>query len=239
VSVRPISEKAAEILFNRFLLQSFPLGGVQLFAPSSFEEFRNGYDARVLSFSSFRELYLQFKAPQYSKGRARFTIRTTAHQHRLLKKYSPRAAYYVFPMFRSLAELNSAQASLQTAADFLKHFVCIEVAALPTEVRFFHYIQPTNHRESPLVRFNTPGDRQPRTALHPVSGDGWLRGSTLLAKFKGGEVGVYRDLTNGYSEVTAKAKRAGQTGNGLDSDDGLSPGEFPVVVRIPVNESTV
>jgi hypothetical protein len=39
-----MSEKAAEILFNRYMLQSFGLGGAQLFAPSSIEEFKNGYD---------------------------------------------------------------------------------------------------------------------------------------------------------------------------------------------------
>lgn len=63
MSERTISEKALEILFNRFLLQCFPLGAVQLFAPTTVEEFRSGYDSRVVGFSSLRELYLQFKAP--------------------------------------------------------------------------------------------------------------------------------------------------------------------------------
>ncbi len=40
MTFRPVSEKAAEILFNRFLLQAFPLGSLELFAPSSAEEFR-------------------------------------------------------------------------------------------------------------------------------------------------------------------------------------------------------
>ena len=56
-------------------------------------------------------------------------------------------------MFRSLAELNSEQAAVRTAADFLKNFVCIDVAALPPEVDFLHYKQPSSHREAPIVKF--------------------------------------------------------------------------------------
>src|SRR5262245_32573423 len=218
-SFRPVSEKAAEILFNRFLLQSFPLGGVQLFAPSSFEEARTGYDARVVGFSSFREIYLQFKAPLYSESRNRFTISPTPHQHRLLQEYSPNTAFYVAPMFRSLAELNSAQAALRTAADLLRNFVCIELTALPPAVDFFHFIQPSSHRESPLVKFKRPEDGPTRTAIHSVGSDGWLRGSTLLAKFKAAEVGAYRDLTN------SKLKHADEATPSALVTDIIDPGE--------------
>lgn len=231
---RPISEKSAEILFNRFLLQSFPLGRVQLFAPTSFEEFRNGYDARVVGFSSFRELYLQFKAPLYSESRARFTVSATAHQHRLLKSYPPRSAYYVAPMFKSLAELNAAQSNLHTAADFLKNFVCIEVAPLPTELDFFHYVQPPSHRESPQVKYKTPGDGQTRTAIHPVNGDGWLRGSTLLTKFKANEIGVRCDLASDYRAAAAKDTLSHQNTDILHVAEGLPSSEFPVLVRTPI-----
>jgi hypothetical protein len=234
VSVRPFSEKTAEILFNRFLLQAFPLGGVQLFAPSSIDECKKGYDTKVTGFLSFRELCLQFKAPLYSESRDRFTISPTPHQHRLLQKlYPSRAAYYVAPMFRSLAELNSAQAAVKTVADFLKNFVCIEIAALPPEVDFFHYIQPSGHRESPLVKFKTPNDGQTRTASHPVNGDGWLRGSTLLAKFKAGRVGVYRDLTNDYAIMAEKTFCELQADIERNPDERLSGAELSVLVRIP------
>lgn len=159
MSARPFSEKTAEILFNRFFLQAFPLGGVQLFAPSSIEELKMGYDTKIARCSSLRELYLQFKAPLYSESRSRFTISPTQHQHRLLRKlYPPHAAYYVAPMFRSLTELNKAQEFVKTAADFLKNFICIEIATLPPQVDFFHYIQPSSHRESPLVKFKIPDD---------------------------------------------------------------------------------
>lgn len=232
-AVRPVSEKAAEILFNRFLLQSFPLGGVQLFAPSSIEEFRNGYDAKIVGFSSLREMYLQFKAPLYSESRARFTISPTPHQHQLLKAYPARSAYYVAPMFKSLAEFNLAQAALETAADFLKNFVCIDVAALPAEVDFFHYIQPTSHRKSPLVKFKMPADGRIRTAMHPVSREGWLRGSTLLAKFKAGEAGVQRDLTDGYYKVVGIGPLAAPTDLMWDAAERLAGPDFGVLVRTP------
>lgn len=236
MSARPFSEKTAEILFNRFLLQAFPLGSVQLFAPSSLDELKKGYDSKVAGFSPLRELYLQFKAPEYSESRARFTISPTPHQHRLLQKlYPSRAAYYVAPMFRSLAELNSAQASVKTVADFLKNFVCIEIATLPPAVDFFHYIQPTSHRESPLVRFKVPDDGQIRTASHPVNGEGWLRGSTLLSKFKAGTVGAHRDLTNDYTRMDGEIACDAQADADLESYERLSASEFGVLVRIPAD----
>jgi hypothetical protein len=232
VSARPVSEKAAEILFNRFLLQSFPLGGVQLFAPSSIDEFRKGYDAKVAGFRSLREVYLQFKAPLYSESRARFRFSPTPHQHRLLQAlYPPRAAYYIAPMFRSLAEFNAAQATVQTAADFLKNFVCIEVAMLPPEIIFLQYIKPSSHRESPCVKFKTPNDGPTRIASHLVRGDGWLRGSTLLDRFKSGKVGVHRDLMNRHAggktfwEAQAKVRS--------DSNESLAGAELGGLVRIP------
>jgi hypothetical protein len=61
--MRPVSEKAAEILFTRFMLQAFPLGKIEIFAPSSAEEFITGYDARFVGEDPFRQIYLQFKAP--------------------------------------------------------------------------------------------------------------------------------------------------------------------------------
>src|SRR5688500_17920528 len=136
---KPVNEKSAEILFNRFLLQAFPLGAIELFAPSSVEEFRRGYDTKIVGLTCFREIYLQFKAPTYSKARARFTIRPTRHQHSLLQAYDIDSAYYVASTFQSLKELNEAQTSLQAEADFLQHFVCIEISHLPAVVDFFHY----------------------------------------------------------------------------------------------------
>lgn len=44
------NEKTTEILFNRYFLQSFRLGEVVLYAPSSREEYEKGYDARLTGF---------------------------------------------------------------------------------------------------------------------------------------------------------------------------------------------
>lgn len=192
MGIRPVSEKAAEILFNRSLLQAFQLGKVQLFAPTSHEEFENGYDAKVVGFTPIRELYLQFKSPTYSNNR--FTIKTTRHQHLRLQRYKSQSAYYVAPMFESLSELNEAQASMKTAADFLKHFICIEVSALEHDVDFFQYIKPASHQKSPLVKYKCARDGKIRIARHDISGDGWLRGSTLLANFRKRAIGACYDL---------------------------------------------
>ncbi|MFT3879956.1 MAG: hypothetical protein QM703_09895 [Gemmatales bacterium] len=194
MSLQPISEKTAEILFNRYLLQSFPLGGVELFAPTSFEEYKNGYDAKFYGTSSFREIYLQFKSPTYSASKARFTISPTTHQHLRLKDYPPRTAFYVAPMITSMAELNAIQASLKSSLDFLKYFICIDANNLPNVVSFLQYEQPTSHRESPRIRYKIPDDGGIRTAQHPIGVEDWLRGNQLQDKFKKGIIGTECNL---------------------------------------------
>ena len=186
--MRPVSEKAAEILFTRFMLQAFPLGHIELFAPSSREEFVTGYDAHFVGPDPFRQLCLQFKAPTYSEFHDRFTIRLTAHQHQLLKTYPANSAFYVAGMFCSLREFNLYQTHLRKAA-FLAHFVCIEVSALPDEVDFFHVTRPSLQRLSPHVTFKVPADGPVQVATHTVTDDGWLRGHVLLEHFRGGALG--------------------------------------------------
>jgi hypothetical protein len=194
MSTRPISEKAAEILFNRYMLQSLPLRSVQLFAPSSIEEFKTGYDAKVVGMSSFREIYLQFKSPYYSEARHRFTISLTPHQHRLLQAFPLESAYYVSPMFRTLAELNAVQSAVTTSVDFLKYYLCIDAVAIPGNVDFIQYICPASHRESPQAQYKTADDGQVRTAQHQVAARAWSRGSTLLNRFRDGRAGAHREL---------------------------------------------
>src|SRR5439155_13409495 len=156
----------------------------------SAEEFVAGYDAKLVGRGFFKELYLQFKAPTYSEHHNRFTIRPTAHQHRLLKEYPPHSAFYVAGMFRSLHELNTHQTHLQRAADFLVNFVCIDVSGLPDAIDFFHFSRPPTNRQSPNIAFKVSADGSTRTATHPVIGRGWLRGSTLLEQFRTGTLGA-------------------------------------------------
>jgi hypothetical protein len=190
MSFRPVSEKAAEILFTRFMLQAFPLGQLELFAPSSAEEFISGYDAKLVGRASFRELYLQFKAPTYSERYDRFTIRPTAHQHRLLKAYPANSAFYVAGMFRSLHDFNTQQTHLHTVADFMARFVCIEVSALPDRIDFFHFFYLSPNSQLLHVACKVPEDGLTRIARHAVSERGWLRGHTLLTNFKADALGV-------------------------------------------------
>ena len=191
MSMLPMSEKAAEILFTWFILQAFPLGRIELFAPSSREEFVKGYDAHCVGSDPFRQLCLQFKAPTYySESHDRFTIHLTSHQHRLLKAYSANSAFYVAGMLPSLREFTLYQTRVLKAADFLAHFVCIEVSALPPEVDFFHLTRPSLHHLLPHVAFKVPADGAVRVAAHTVTECGWLRGDVLLKQFRGGALGV-------------------------------------------------
>lgn len=234
MSKRTISEKSLEILFNRFLLQSFQLGAVQLFAPTSVEEFRSGYDSKIVGFSSLRELYLQFKAPLYSEARDRFTVTPTDHQHALLKAYPPQTAYYVVPTLRSLAELNSAQRDLASASEFLKHFICIEVSTLPSDVSFFQYTKPATHRESLQIAFKTSQDGAVRIAQHPIASDGCQRGNMLLAKFKTGDVGWIPSLTNEGQKRASTLEHDTHRPDIFTVADGLVATDFGVLLRVPM-----
>jgi hypothetical protein len=118
-------------------------------------------------------------------------------------------AYYVASMFRSFTELNEAQVHLQTASDFLKHFVCIEISRLPDVVDFFQYKWPDTHRSSPNLRFKMPGDGCGRTAIHPITGAGWLRGSTLFEKFRAKEIGAIIFSSNADIHRKAPEDRMG------------------------------
>lgn len=203
MSKKPISEKTSEILFNRYLLQAFRLGEMSLYAPSSVEEFKNGYDLKLIGLSSFRELYLQFKAPSYSESRRRFTISVTNHQHRMLKQYPDRTAYYVAHTFTSIKDFIDAQRKLQISMNFLRYFVAIEISSLPDEIAFFQYSQPSSHRESLCIRYKKASDGNSRIARNKIVGSACLRGNQLAEKFKNDCIGTLVQLSNDsdYQEV--------------------------------------
>jgi hypothetical protein len=110
--VYPISEKAAELLFTRYLLQALGLRTAQLFAPSSWQEHDCGYDQRIVGFSRMRQINLQFKSPEYTEPN-RFTIRLSPRQHQILQQKYPQkaASYYVAHMFTSLKAVNEEQSN--------------------------------------------------------------------------------------------------------------------------------
>jgi hypothetical protein len=205
--MRPISEKAAEILFSRSLLQALGLRTAQLFAPSSWEEHQYGYDQSIVGFSAMREINLQFKSPEYTEKGHRFTIYLHTPQHQTLQRRYPqnKAAYYVAHMFASLKACNEAQAdpNLTEARSFLRHFLCIDVRSLPSDARSISYIKPASHRHSPEPSFKTQGDgRSPKDA-HALGVDTWERGSTLFEKLTSGTIGIVRDLSGPHQAPIA------------------------------------
>jgi hypothetical protein len=203
--LKPVSEKTFEILFNKFLLQSFNLGELVLYAPTSYEEFTNGYDTKITGLGSFREIILQFKSPTINKKGDLFTVDITKHQHEVLKDYDNDTAYYVIPTFRSIKELNEIQASIKNATDFLKHCICIDVSSLPEQVDFIHYNKPESHKESPLIKYKTPKDGTAKKAKHSIKGKAWMRGSTLAERFKSNSVGSVVDTNELYEGDNPKA----------------------------------
>ena|SRR5260221_3345366 len=56
------SEKTAELLFTRYFLQAMGLRTVTLLAPTTGQEFLDGYDAKISG--AFCEIVLQFKSPK-------------------------------------------------------------------------------------------------------------------------------------------------------------------------------
>ena len=100
--MKTVSEKGFEILFNRFALSSFKLGELVLYAPTSNEEFTNGYDTKITGLETFREIILQFKSANINKKGDLFTAQITEHQHKILNKYGNDTAYYILPTFETL-----------------------------------------------------------------------------------------------------------------------------------------
>lgn len=205
----PVSEKAAEILFNRHMLQWLGLGKAQLFAPTTPEEFRSGYDAKIVGTDSLRELYLQFKAPNYSERDNRFTFELTPHQHARLLRYPAGSAFYVAGHFASLQQLNVVQSSVGTTEEFLRYYVCVDVSGVPASARSVTFAVPPSHRHSvePGYKDSRHG-KSPKdyAALEPRF---WERGNSLVSRLKQGQVG--RVLTLDYGGEVASDTRAAPT----------------------------
>src|SRR5215471_17558245 len=114
-----------EILFNRYFLQSFGLGQITLYAPSSREEYEKGYDAKLTSSQSFNEIFLQFKRPRVKADQ--FLLSTLPHQHTNLQKRPPNSCYYVGQTFRDMQGFERAKEA-RASRDFLKYFIVIEIS---------------------------------------------------------------------------------------------------------------
>lgn len=206
---KEISERHFEMLFTWAALQDATLGKMGVHAPTSYQEFKNGYDAKMAGAASFREIYLQFKAPHYTKAGRRCRISITPHQHALLQnRYPAKSAYYVFSLIRSLPELNTVHSQLTSASGMLLHYVCVDAAALPAEVSFLHIDIPEDCTDLPKVRYKIPEDEErPRTAEHEVGKKDVLHGKTLMRHFKGKEAG--------YTVKPTKVKKSADVKRGV------------------------
>lgn len=182
------SEKSTEILFNHYLLQMFQPGEISLLAPSTVEEYINGYDTKIISANSFKEMYLQFKSPSYhSDITNKSTIKTSqGHQHRLLKSYPPRTTYYVFHTFKTIADLLDAQKNCNKPEDFLRNYIAVEVSQLPKDMTFMHYIEGIH--KSDIVN---PGYMR---VVYDYIKPQCIRGDKLALLFKNCTIGTWFHL---------------------------------------------
>jgi hypothetical protein len=206
--LKPLPEKTEEMLFSRYFLQGFRLGEVTMYAPSTVEEAKRGYDSQFTGLSGFRELYLQFKAPAYSERQRRFTINTTKPQHQRLLRYPSHTAYYLTHTFSSLEECTAAQRNVREAVNFLRHFLAIDIASLRDDVASFRYLKPPSHRESPQITYTCTTNR---TKHLKVGNDGWLRGNQLVEKFKDGSIGALVRLVTDQEKPSEPRSHLGST----------------------------
>tara|TARA_B100001971_G_C18028376_1_gene451221 strand:- start:12 stop:737 length:726 start_codon:yes stop_codon:yes gene_type:complete len=183
-----LNEKLTELLFIRYASQSIGLGKADMYAPSSREEFTDGYDAKLMATNSVRELMLQFKKATVTKRG--FTINLTPHQHKRLRKYEPRTAFYVAPTFRCPAEIQGLQRSIQTSIAFLTGYIAIEISHLPTEVSFIQYQRSEDGKRPTNPKFKLKDDGNVKTAKHPIKQPNWMTGKSLIDKFKRYEYGT-------------------------------------------------
>lgn len=181
------NEKLIELLFTRYMLQSFRLTEVSLYAPSSREEFRKGYDAKFIGKKSCKELYLQFKTPNLT--RSGFTIRITPHQHNRLTKYPHGSAYYISHTFQDISEVQDAQLKVSLSSDFLKQYIAITASSLPYNTNFVQYKREPISEYPREPKYKTDQDGNIRKARTNVMKSEWLRGDVLLQRFKDDQIG--------------------------------------------------
>ena len=195
--MRPISEKAAELLFCRYLLQAIGLRKAQLFAPTSWEERLNGYDQNIVGLSKFKEVNLQFKSPDVVEKWNRFSLRIEPAQHRVLQDLYPiNSAFYVAHTFPNLRSLNQEQTSpkLVEARDFLKHFICIDAHGLPEDARSIHYVKDPAGNKPSEASFKLSTDGKGKSDGQPIAKGLWFRADQLLSGINSGSVGLDCEL---------------------------------------------
>lgn len=180
---KPVNEKTAEILFNRFFLSSFPLGSITFESPTTKEEYNKGYDAKAAGTEHFNEIFLQFKAPSYEGSAFEFVL--DKHQQSILHKRAENSAFYVVPMFPEPEKMMEAQRQKTELPDFLSKYRCIEISHLPEETKRIKFTikMPYIDVSSDSVEYII----NKRWCIY--GSQHWFSGDELVTKFREGDIG--------------------------------------------------
>lgn len=232
--MRPISEKAAELLFSRYILQAIGLRKGQLFAPSAWEERQLGFDQRLFGLSKYREINLQFKSPDVVTKWSRFKLRLDPPQHSLLQSLYPSgASFYVAHTFLDLAHVNQTQlsSSIKEARDFLAHFICVEIASLPADARSLHFERERGAAKPASVSVKRLGDGSGRKDGTSLTKSQWMRGDGLLDALIEGTVG-----TTVNAESLSEHKADSATVQCTPSK--VAPADIGLFIQVPLQHGT-
>lgn len=231
--MHPISEKAAELLFCRYLFQAIGLRKAQLFAPSSWEERTSGYDQNIVGLAKFREVNLQFKSPEFVEKWSRFSIRLESRQHEtLLALYPENTAFYIAHTFTSLRHANDEQVSknLKEAKDFLKHFICVDASVLPANSRSVHYLREQGDKKPRDLSYKVQGDGSGRTDGREFPKGTWFRADALLDGLAEGTIGTEYDLLT--KAMNPQDAVLGHTKRGIAGVGSMKAEDFGVCLRV-------
>ena len=217
------NEKMTEMLFNRYFLQSFGLGNIILYAPSSREEYEKGYDAKLTSSQSFNEVFLQFKRPQVKNDQ--FLLRTTAHQHTNLQDRPSDSCYYVGHTFRDLEELEQAQKGLSASQDFLRYFILVEISCLDPNLTTIVYERNEKSlipRTVSAIHNLVSGSGRTREKKTRIRSEKYFTGTAFKKAFNSKEVGIPVSLpTDDELLGQACARQIGSTEKDIISTSGV------------------
>jgi hypothetical protein len=135
------NERYTEILFLHYVLSALP-GPVELYTPSTREEYVAGYDAKIVG-EGLKELYLQFKRPAVDSPQLHFQMTLTAHQHQRLlyglNSLVPGSVYYVSHTFTSIRHLNETIRRSTQPLELLAYYLAFTIAALSDDAHTIHY----------------------------------------------------------------------------------------------------
>lgn len=185
MEISAISEKNFELLFSHYWLRSFGMRELTLYAPSSRAEYLKGYDAMFYGTPQCRELYIQFKKPQYLKRDDSLEISITPHQHKRLLSHPRSSAYYVAHTFQSIGEINEVQSNIKSSKEFLRWFIAISAHAIPEGM------ERVSYNRSPISGMPTgPSYRTEKATTRLLkSKTEWFTGLLFADYFSDGSIG--------------------------------------------------